>query len=360
VFIENGPYKMGTDKDLTLTLNPDSWHKKANMLYVDNPIGTGFSIAKNKSDYDKFESSVSADFHAFLIGFIKDNPVYKGRDFYITGESYAGHYIPSISNMIVNSPDIMKDIVFKGIAIGNGWVDPVRQYPEYLTFANTYGLIDQNTQEELTPEFIDCISEIKYGKANINSFGDCETLNGEIIGMQSSTFNVYNIHKKCDPPPLCSETDNIKTWANKADVKSQLGVAKATTWTQCDNTVNEHMQGDHVTSTAEDLLDVLAAKVNVLIYSGADDYICNWMGGRKWAQELDWPHKDEFNAATNTTWIVNGGQAGSFYNFDNFTFLKFDNAGHQVPQDSPLNALTMFGQFLAWDLGPTGEEIVLE
>lgn len=68
-------------------------------------------------------------------GFIDQNPEFKGRDFFITGESYAGHYIPAISyHLIFNTTDL--PVNFKGVAIGNGWVDPIVQYPEYATFAH--------------------------------------------------------------------------------------------------------------------------------------------------------------------------------------------------------------------------------
>jgi len=58
-----------------------------------------------------------------LEGWLKENPEFEGRDFFVTGESYAGHYIPAISYYIVNN---MTDfgMNFKGMAIGNGWVDP--------------------------------------------------------------------------------------------------------------------------------------------------------------------------------------------------------------------------------------------
>jgi cathepsin A (carboxypeptidase C) len=59
----------------------------------------------------------------FLRGFVTQNPEYEGRDFYVTGESYAGHYIPAISYYVVNNMTDL-NMNFKGMAIGNGWVDP--------------------------------------------------------------------------------------------------------------------------------------------------------------------------------------------------------------------------------------------
>ena len=103
IFIENGPYKMDMVGDLEL--NPYSWHKNANMLYVDNPIGTGYSYAADPSEYDTSEDQVAADFYVFVRGFLEQHPEFKGREMYITGESYAGHYIPAIAFKLVQ-PDI--------------------------------------------------------------------------------------------------------------------------------------------------------------------------------------------------------------------------------------------------------------
>jgi cathepsin A (carboxypeptidase C) len=64
----------------------------------------------------------------FLKGFVKQNPEFEGREFFITGESYAGHYIPAIAaHLVKNVTDL--PLKLKGIAIGNGWVDPYNQYP---------------------------------------------------------------------------------------------------------------------------------------------------------------------------------------------------------------------------------------
>jgi cathepsin A (carboxypeptidase C) len=76
------------------------------------------------------ERQLAKDFFAFLKGFIKLNPEYKGRKIFLTGESYAGHYIPNIAHFLTNANDT--DIKLAGIAIGNGWVDPFYQYPAYV------------------------------------------------------------------------------------------------------------------------------------------------------------------------------------------------------------------------------------
>ena len=121
LFFENGPFMF--DSNSSLISNPYSWNNYSNLLYVDNPVGTGFSHVESFEDYDTNEYQIAVTMKKFLQGFVDQNPQFKGRDFFITGESYAGHYIPSIAYYLVNNPQDF-DLKFKGIAIGNGWVDP--------------------------------------------------------------------------------------------------------------------------------------------------------------------------------------------------------------------------------------------
>jgi len=326
IFIENGPYKM--DMVGNLSRNPYSWHTKANMLYIDNPIGTGYSYAADPSSLDKTEDQVAADFQTFVLGFLEQHPEFKGRDMFITGESYAGHYIPAIANMLVGDRGKAVQANFKGIAIGNGWTDPYRQYPEYATFAKENNLINAATATDLTAKFKTCQTMIAGGDDNIAAFEFCEDLNGQIIEAQGPTFNVYNIKTTCDPPPLCAITSNIQDWANRPDVKKQLGVQTDRPWVQCDGSVHRKMDADHVTNMALRIPDVLAAGVRVLVYSGDLDYICNWKGGFAWTHGLEWPGKAGFVAAKNTDWKVDGTVSGVYNFYNNLTFLRFYEAGH--------------------------------
>lgn len=85
------------------------------------------------------EDALSGDFYNFLHNFMVKYPEFQGRDIYITGESYAGHYIPNIARKL----QLMDDewINLAGIAIGNGWVDPFYQYMAYPEFASDHNLI---------------------------------------------------------------------------------------------------------------------------------------------------------------------------------------------------------------------------
>jgi len=52
------------------------------------------------------------------------------------------------------------------------------------------------------------------------------------------------------------------------------------------------------------LPDLLSNGIRVLVYAGDVDFICNWLGNKKWTLALDWEHKADFNAAEDAAWSV--------------------------------------------------------
>ncbi|GFQ06365.1 serine carboxypeptidase-like 47 [Phtheirospermum japonicum] len=72
----------------------------ASILFVDQPIGTGFSYSTSETDIPTTSEKVAVDFYNFLQEFLKKRPEYAKKDLYISGESYAGHYIPAVAARI--------------------------------------------------------------------------------------------------------------------------------------------------------------------------------------------------------------------------------------------------------------------
>lgn len=122
LFMENGPFIVTANK--TLELRKYSWNKSHNLLYIDNPVGTGFSFTDNDKGYATNETDVGRDVHTALVQFFKLFPELQGNDFYVTGESYAGKYVPAVSHAIKDyNIKAETKINLKGLAIGNGLTD---------------------------------------------------------------------------------------------------------------------------------------------------------------------------------------------------------------------------------------------
>lgn len=92
----------------------------ANVLFLESPAGVGFSYSNRTSDYDKSgDRRTAADNYVFLVNWLERFPEYKGREFYISGESYAGHYVPQLAHTILyHNKKAKKTIInLKGIIV---------------------------------------------------------------------------------------------------------------------------------------------------------------------------------------------------------------------------------------------------
>ncbi|KAE9588842.1 putative carboxypeptidase C [Lupinus albus] len=98
LFYENGPFSIANN--MSLLLKRYGWDKVSNIMFVDQPTGTGFSYSSYEEDIRHDELGVSNDLYDFLRAFFKKHPKFVKNDFYITGESYAGHYISALASQV--------------------------------------------------------------------------------------------------------------------------------------------------------------------------------------------------------------------------------------------------------------------
>jgi cathepsin A (carboxypeptidase C) len=340
VFTENGPFHVGND--LNLTKNVFSWNEEANVVFVDQPVGTGYSKG-SVLDYATSEDVISSDFYVFLKGFLNTYPEYRSRPMFITGESYAGHYIPAIASYIHQQNN--SDVNLVGVAIGNGWVDPYLQYPAYNTFALENNLIGKVQYYLLEAAFTACQGLIDTGIWLV-AMEECQLAVTTILGIPlAPRFNVYDIRKKCDYPPLCYDFSPVENFLKRADVIESLGV-QGRSWESCNMAVHTALLGDWVNDLSNKVTYLLNNHVNVLVYSGNKDFICNWRGGEAWTNGLEWPHAEEFRNASYVDWKQGNATFGQMKVAENLVFLKVYDAGHMVPMDQPEAALDMLNRFI--------------
>lgn len=235
----------------------------------------------------------------FLRGFLKENSEYEGRDFFITGESYAGHYIPAIAYYLENTATDI-NLKLKGIAIGNGLTDPFAQYPAYAPFSYENGLISKEWDTVLTGGFKACqalIYESESGpkagfKLEMAATEFCQLLAESVLGNPlHPKFNVYDIREPCTVPPLCYDFSQSDTFLNDSTVQQTLGVT-GRKWVECDKLVHTFLLGDWMTNLMPQIGSILDnTDVEVLVYSGDQDWICNWRGGEAWTHATKWNGK---------------------------------------------------------------------
>ena len=344
LFYENGPYQFNEDGK-TLKSNPHSWNNNANLLYVDQPVGTGFSKAGSITDYDTNEEQIAETMSVFMVNFLERFPELQGKDFYITGESYAGHYIPAIAhNFFFKNKDKLK-INFKGMAIGNGLVDPLVQYPMYDVFALENNLISKTTGVILKGAFAACAALIKTGIWPV-ALEECQLATEVILGGPIPAFNVYDIREPCAHPPLCYDMSPADNLLLLPETQKILGV-EGRSWAECNMKVHTALLGDWMLDLSPKVTDLLNGGLDTLVYSGDKDFICNWRGGEAWTNVVDWTGHDNYSKAQYNDWNVDGKAAGALKTEKNLKFLRVFDAGHMVPMNQPAAASQMLLEFIS-------------
>eukprot|EP01116_Phalansterium_solitarium_P000712 TRINITY_DN1055_c0_g1_i2.p1 TRINITY_DN1055_c0_g1~~TRINITY_DN1055_c0_g1_i2.p1 ORF type:complete len:416 (-),score=177.20 TRINITY_DN1055_c0_g1_i2:171-1418(-) len=341
LFFENGPYQV--TPDLNLTTNPYSWNNNATVIYVDQPGGTGFSYVDNPAGYVHNETQVGDEMYNFLQQFFTLRPDLSKQPFFITGESYGGHYVTAISRRVqlgIQNHEGLP-INFQGLSIGNGWVDPINQYASYGPYAYAHKLINRVTLEETNVAYRECKKLISNGDYS-SAFVVCSGIVSKILSA-AGNINPYDITKQCTYPPMCYDLEYITDFLNLPSTRKRLGVT--TTWQPCSQSVYTPLEEDFVHSFRSDL-PYLLADYRVFIYEGVNDIMCNFYGSSNYLASMQWSGQQAFNTASNRTWAINGKTVGSVRSASGLTYINVLDAGHMVPHDQPIVALNIFNNLI--------------
>lgn len=358
LFQEHGPCLINNDSS-TIRLNPQSWNQNTNIMYIDQPIGVGFSYGQTTT---KSSLEAAQGVWKFLQIFFSDAKFskYKSREFALWTESYGGHYGPTMASYFLDQNAAIAAGSLSGIpinlqvlGIGNGLTDPITQYPGYISYAKTnpyYPLVNDTTLQEAKLSYYSpggCRDQIRLCAKN-GTNAQCSQAqsfcNNQVLGPLSGPYDVYYVldYENSTYPPDFSDWLNNQTKAIGAEA----------TWTQLSGTVynNFFKTGDWMRSSISYLEKVINAGVRTILYDGDADYICNYQGFENMIDALQDKYSAQYASTPWTTWTVDGVVAGKFKNAGTFSYVRIYRAGHLVPAYTIGNlpygkhALTMYTQ----------------
>uniref|UniRef100_A0A7S3P8D1 Carboxypeptidase n=1 Tax=Amphora coffeiformis TaxID=265554 RepID=A0A7S3P8D1_9STRA len=340
------------------------------MLYVEHPIGTGFSYGH---PYPQNEQEASGDLDAFLQNFFTVFEDLATADFYVVGESYAGMFVPAVSRYVhrANQKAIAQGdtkripIQLKGAALGNGWIDPKIQGPATIDYSWWHGLIDQPTRDALHDEWHNCMYHGSTGtgaeQPPFHPFtvqDDCGIMWG--ILQAAGNPNAYDITTW--DPNVDQITFTSEAFFNDPFVKNALHVLNPDHyWHGCQagsgrrrrlNEVAEHqhrklyMDNDRPLSVVPYIADLLDDGIPVVVYNGDRDMTTNMVGTELALNGMEWTGKEEWLDAPRGLWKVNDYPAGWAKEYKNLTFAVVYNSGHMVPYNMPNSAYDLLIRLL--------------
>ena len=389
---EHGPFRPLSDG--TLKANPFAWNKLANMVYVEQPIGVGFSPVSGTMNYN--DSQAAADNLEFVAGFFKLFPQFAKQDFYITSESYGGHYMPTLAEAIVASGGRVPN--FKGFLVGNPLTYLTnRNYGEFATY---YGhqLLPKPLWDAYLAASCKDAPGLDPGPACANITNLMEGLVKDLdpygldfpkcadsplaVGMHERWTLRSVIRPRANgrkgPPPNAAGRNGAPApypyfprdyepcasdWAadylSRKDVQAAIhakpgGVTWTGNWSACSNNVSATYSQTDVAAPMMPVYQRLVAKggLKMTIFSGDDDAVCATRGTQQWIWDLGLPVKTPW-----TPWMMDDGpgcprgpacrQVGGYITrYDGLNLVTVHGAGHLVPATRPAAGLVVLRNYL--------------
>ncbi|TYG92614.1 hypothetical protein ES288_A11G045900v1 [Gossypium darwinii] len=359
-FSENGPFRPNGE---FLVKNDYSWNREANMLYLETPIGVGFSYSTNTSSYEAVDDEITArDNLVFLQNWYNKFPNYRHRDLYITGESYAGHYIPQLAKLMVEFNKKQNLFNIKGIALGNPVMEFSTDFNSRAEYFWSHGLISDSTYKMFTSvcnysryvsEYYrdsvspSCSKVMSQVSRETSKFVDKYDVTLDVcissVLSQSMAINPQQVSERVD---VCVE-DKIVNYLNQKDVQKALharlvGVRR---WTVCSNILDYQLLNLEM-PTISIVGSLIKSGIPVLVYSGDQDSVIPLTGSRSLVSRL----AKELELETTVPYRVwfEGKQVGGWTQvYGNIlSFATIRGASHEAPFSQPERSLMLFKSFL--------------
>lgn len=375
LFLELGPFRVAANN--SITSNPYAWNKQANIVFLESPAGVGFSYSVD-GDVTADDDTTADQNYLALKSFLRKFPQFRQNSLYLTGESYAGVYLPTLGVLV----DEDSDFNLKGIAIGNGDLDINKLSESLVYFSYYHGLVGKTTWDSLAQY---CCSGNPPARGQCpqlsgqqNKSSECEKYaNQATEDVLSSGVNPYNLYDNCEgatqssdnakrrehldkrsmlissrtsnesnSSPPCTDSSNVVNYLNRQDVKRALHIPDnfTTPFTDCSeslkyNEIYPQLQGGMAPQMRK-LLNS-SRELTLLVYNGDVDLVCNCLGNEWFVDDLNRTIAKDYRP-----WHMNGQVSGFVKSFDGITYLTIKGSGHNVPADKPAEALNVFTMFL--------------
>lgn len=356
LFLQNGPLEMvKLNGEIHMQMRNFTWNREYALLYIDNPIGTGFSFTDDERGYVTNQEEVGRDLYEALRQFFILFKEYHGVPFYLTGVSYAGKYVPAIGHKILSMGQQAKNDGFnlQGLAIGNGFVDPKTQ-SDYGDFLWKLSVIDKAQRDHFISEqnkFKKLIDQKEFFKAAIvmNELFTGVPITGR-AHYPSYFYNVTGLswYYNTAQESMSEDMGYFMPYIFKNSTREALHLGNRQLNTSAQ--VFNHLLLDIFKSTKHWVEELLNANYRMLFFNGNLDIIVAATLTENFLNGLQWNKANKFYAAERKVWKVSKEDhsvAGYVKRVDNLYFAVVRNAGHIVTHDQPRIAYDMISRFIS-------------
>ncbi|CAG9578653.1 unnamed protein product [Danaus chrysippus] len=375
VWLEGGPGVSTTGSINFETLGPldenlqernYTWVKHFNVIFVDNPVGTGFSYVDDPIYLTTTNDQIALDLVELMKGFYRSNPEFEEVPLYIYGQSYGGKMAIDMG-VRMREAEIAGTIRsnLRGIAMGNAWISPVDSTLTWGPLLLAAGLVDEAGYEQIQKTARE--AERLFNEGSYLNSTDQWSMTYRAVYQATTNVDFYNILTKTSmsqtfvndieklmlPDSFYGTSTRSRNTLNtlmNTRVKEALRIPANVTWRWRSFSVSDALEEDFmkpVTESVEKLLD--ETDIIITKYNGNLDLICSTTGQILWVDRLRWHGAEGYKNATRHPIWVNNQLEGYYKSYGNFRFFWINKAGHSVPRDNPagssafLRDMTSFG-----------------
>ncbi len=294
--------------------NNYSWNKNHNVLYIDNPVGAGYSFTDSENGYATSADNVGHNLLVALQQFFVMFPELQKNAFFVSGHSYGGKYATAIGYAIYQdnkrrTVDPTKPkINLNGLLIESGWIDPIHQI-NYADYFYKLKLIDSNGKrliQEKQDESIDCIRRSEFECA-LDAF--IEIHNNFALNANQTAYDT-------DPA--------IQTFLLKSQTRHAIHVGNNTFYDAAE--VWDHFKNDFMDSVANWVAELLS-HYGILFFHGELDVVCPHPLAVNYWKNLSFVGAEQYLNAESHSWFVDNELAGYVKQAGKLTEILVRNAG---------------------------------
>ncbi|KAF8016815.1 hypothetical protein BT93_H2125 [Corymbia citriodora subsp. variegata] len=375
LLFEIGPlqfyYSNSSGNKPVLKLNPYSWTKIANIIFLDAPVGTGFSYATTGTAYDIRDTSSAAQTYEFLRKWLMAHPKFLTNPLYITGDSYSGVIVPIIVKEVYDGNEAGREppMNLKGYVLGNPVTCEVKDISQRIPYGHKTALISdelyESTKMDCNGDYVNvnptngacltdlemCLEKIYPGhilepKCSLISPNHTRLKWNRII-LEENIMDVISVPQQSRP--WCRSYNYLYSyiWANDRNVREALHIREGTKpeWDRCNYSL----------SYTKDILNsavyhryLSKTSLRALIYSGDHDLAIPYIGTLDWIRSLNLTLLGSW-----LPWFVEGQVAGySILYSENskydLTYTTIKGGGHTAPEYKPKECFAMVDRWFSY------------
>jgi len=309
------------------------------MLYVDNPIGTGFSYT-NDNKFFTTDAEIANGLVSFVTQFFDQHTEYQTRPFWIFTESYGGKMTAIFGASLFTAIQNGKvKANFQGVALGDGWLAPVDCMKSYGPYLLAFSLIDeeQYTQVEQYATEAEAAIAANDGNKATDLWGQQQ----QYISNACDGCNWYNSINSTDLDAAESQLNKNCQPGGSFYQKVQSAIPSNVNYGSQSGQVFSHLSDAFMRSGVWAVEFLLKSGVHVNVYSGQLDIIVDALCTETWINNMTWTGLSTWKQQPEVGISIDGVPQGFVRSYKNFAFYRIMRAGHMVPHDNAPMAFKM-------------------